>query len=121
MAAGGATYRPLEQQHSGWGASKGFSQLFGLDPRIAFLTFLVDAMLTPLDLTGVLIPISLMAGVVLGWIAYRAQMKWYGDDRDSAMIKAATIALLTAIPAPIPSGLYLASGIVGLVHNLRRK
>jgi hypothetical protein len=101
--------------------SRGFAQLFGLDPRIALLTFIVDLMLfggTVLTF-GLLIPVSLAAGIVLGFITYRAQIKWYGDDRESALIKGVIIGLLTAIPTPLPAILYVPSGILGWLHMAR--
>jgi hypothetical protein len=103
-------------------SSRGFGQLFGLDPRIAFLTFVVDLMLfggTVLTF-GLLIPIAIAAGVVLGFITYRAQLKWYGDDHESALIKGVIIGLLTAIPTPLPAIVYLPSGVLGLIHTARR-
>ena len=36
-------------------------------------------------------------------------------------IKALILGLLTAIPTPLPAILSIPSGIVGLVHNLRKK
>jgi hypothetical protein len=104
-------------------AAKGFGQLFGLDPRIAFLTFILDLMLNAGEFITMelALPVSLAAGIVLGFIAYRAQMKWYGDDSESAMIKATMLALLTAIPTALPSFLYGTAGLIGLAHVLRRK
>ncbi len=101
---------------------RGFGQLFGLDPRIAFLTFVVDMMLFGGNLltSGLLLPVSVGAGLVLGFITYRAQRRWYGDDPDAALIKAAIVGLLTAIPTPLPAAVYVPSGIVGLVHGLRK-
>jgi len=106
---------------------KRFDQMFGIDPRIAFLAFVVDLMLfgaaaatMGLDLP-VLIPLAIGAGVVLGRITYKAQMKWYGDDHDSAMIKAGIIGLLTAIPVGIPAIVWVPSGLLGLLHNARKK
>ena len=58
---------------------------------------------------------------VLGVIAYLAQRKWYGDDKDSALIKALILGFLTAIPTPLPAMLTVPSGILGLVHKWRRK
>lgn len=103
-------------------SSRGFVQLFGLDPRIAFLTFIIDLMIFGgVTLTlGLLIPIALIAGIVLGFITYRAQIKWYGDDREAALIKGLIVGLLTAIPTPLPAILYVPSGILGLIHMLRR-
>lgn len=106
-------------------ASRGFGQIFGIDPRIAFLTFLVDLMLfgTGAVTMGVAtLFLSLPAGLILSFIAYRAQMKWYGDDRETAIIKAAMLGLLTALPVPIPKLVYLPSGVIGFFHNaLARK
>jgi hypothetical protein len=108
-------------------ASKGFDQIFGIDPRIAFLAFVVDMMLfgTAAATMGftlpVLIPLAMAAGVVLGRITYKAQMKWYGDDHDSAMIKAGIVGLLTAIPVGIPAIVWVPSGLLGLLHNARKK
>jgi hypothetical protein len=102
--------------------SRGFLQVFGLDPRVALLTFLVDSMLfggTVLSF-GLLVPVAALAGVVLGVIAYRAQMRWYGDDREAALIKGAIIGLLTAIPTPLPALVYIPSAILGLLHRARR-
>jgi hypothetical protein len=107
--------------------SKRFDQIFGIDPRIAFLAFIVDLMLfgsaaasMGIDLP-LLIPLSIAAGIVLGRITYKAQMKWYGDDHDSAMIKAGIIGLLTAIPVGIPALIWVPSGLLGLLHNARKK
>ena len=103
--------------------SRGFGQMFGIDPRIAILMFVLDAMLNAGEIAsmGLLVPVSLVAGVVLGFVTYRAQRKWYGDDQESAKIKALIVGLLTAIPTPLPEILYLPFGIVGFFHNLRRK
>jgi hypothetical protein len=103
--------------------NKGFSQSFGLDPRIAGLMLIVDLMLNAGDIVsmGLLVPFSVAAGVVLGYIAYKAQMNWYGDDKESAKIKAIVVALLTAIPTPLPAILYVPAGILGVLRNARRK
>ena len=100
-----------------------FGQLFGLDPRVAFLTLIVDMMLNAGDLVsmGLLLPVSVAAGVVLGCVVYRAQINWYGDDKESAKIKAIILGLLTAIPTPIPEILYIPAGILGLFHGFWRK
>ena len=104
-------------------APRKFGQMFGLDPRIAFLTLIVDMMLNAGDLVsmGMLFPVSLAAGIVLGFIVYKAQINWYGDDIESAKIKALIIGLLTAIPTPLPELLYIPAGIVGLFHGFRKK
>ena len=112
-----ASDREQSARHSG-----GIAQLFGLDPRIAILTFTVDMMLFggAVLTFGLMIPVSLVAGIILGFITYRAQMKWYGDDRESALIKGVIIALLTAIPTPLPAIVYVPSGILGLIHMVRK-
>jgi hypothetical protein len=102
---------------------RGLGQLLGLDPRIAFLTFIVDLMLFGGEIAtfGASIVLSAPVGVALGVIVYRAQMRWYGDDRESALIKGMIVGLLTAIPTPLPAIIYVPSGIIGLIHNLAQK
>lgn len=121
---------PYRAQYSGphaHGPSKGFDQVFGLDPRIAFLAFIVDLMLfgTAAASMGIdlplLIPVAIAAGIVLGRITYKAQIKWYGDDYDSAMIKASIVGLLTAIPVGIPAIVWVPSGLLGWFHHARKK
>jgi hypothetical protein len=94
-------------------ASRGFGQMFGLDPRIAFLAFVVDFMLfsggaaSVAATAGLALPflffISCIAGAVLGFATHKAQKKWYGDDSETAMIKGVVVGLLTAIPVGIPA------------------
>jgi len=102
---------------------RGFTQRFGIHPTIAFLTLVVDLMLFGGEVAtmGAILPVSIGAGLVLGIISYMAQRKWYGDDKDSAAIKALILGFLTAIPTPLPAILSVPSGIVGLIHNLRKK
>ncbi|HEX3685277.1 MAG TPA: hypothetical protein VHU83_22275 [Bryobacteraceae bacterium] len=107
--------------------SRGFGQMFGLDPRIAFLAFVVDFMLfsggalSVAATAGLSLPIlfciSTIAGAVLGFATQKAQMKWYGDDRESALIKGLIVGLLTAIPVGIPVLVWVPSGILGWLHN----
>ena len=99
-----------------------FVRLFGLDPRIAILTLIADMMLNAGDLVtmGLLLPVSIAAGLVLGYITYKAQINWYGDDPESARIKAFAIGLLTAIPTPLPELLYIPAGLIGLFQGLKR-
>ncbi|HEX3878659.1 MAG TPA: zinc ribbon domain-containing protein [Bryobacteraceae bacterium] len=110
-------------QNKNSGSSKRFAQLFGLDPRIAFLSLIVDMMLNAGDLAtmGMLLPVSICAGIVLGYVAYRAQINWYGDDEESARIKAIVLGLLTAIPTPLPELLYIPAGLVGIFDSFRRR
>ena len=102
---------------------RGFGQVFGLDPRIAFLTVVVDAMLFGTDVAtlGAGALLSVPVGVVLGIITYKAQRRWYGDDRESALIKGLVVGLLTAIPTSLPGLLTIPSGLIGLARMLRGK
>jgi hypothetical protein len=104
-------------------AARGFGQIFGILPSMAFLTLVVDVMLFggEMGTLGASLPISFAAGGVLAVITFLAQRKFYGDDSESAFIKALILGFLTAIPTPLPAMVYVPSGIVGLVHNLRRK
>lgn len=101
----------------------GFGQVFGLDPRVVVLTTIVDTMLFggQLITLGTSTLLSVPAGIVLGVITYKAQRHWYRDDRESAIIKGLIVGLLTAIPTSLPGFLTVPSGVIGLVHILRRK
>jgi hypothetical protein len=107
-----------------------FTQIFGLHPAIAFLTFIVDTMLfggegvagllglpTGGATMGIALIVSTLAAGILGIIAYLAQQKWYGDDRQNALIKAMILGFLTAIPTNLPAFVYLSAGVVGLFRR----
>jgi hypothetical protein len=66
---------------------------------------------------GLLEPFSVAGGIVLGIIAFMAQKKWYGDDKESALRKALMVALLTAIPSPLPYFLFVPAGILGFFRR----
>jgi hypothetical protein len=103
--------------------TRGFGQIFGLHPAMAVLTLIVDTMLFggAVVTMGAILPLSFAAGVVLAFITFLAQRKWYGDDDEAAFIKALILGFLTAIPTPLPAVLYVPSGVIGLIHGLRRK
>jgi hypothetical protein len=107
----------------GVASAGGFGQVFGLDPRVVFLTTVVDTMLFggQFITLGTSSLLSVPVGIVLGVITYKAQRHWYRDDRESALIKGLIVALLTAIPTSLPGFLTIPSGVIGLVHLLRRK
>ena len=92
--------------------------MFGLHPAVAFLTVAVDLMLNfgTYITWGALWVATIPIGLVVGVIAYMAQKKWYGDDDQSAIIKALIVALLTAIPAPL-SPILIPSGIMGFFNR----
>lgn len=100
-----------------------FGRLFGLDPRIAILALIVDMMLNAGDLVsmGMLLPVSIGAGIALGYVTYRAQINWCGDDPESAKIKAIILGLLTAIPTPLPELLYIPAGVIGFLRGYWKK
>lgn len=98
-------------------ASSSWTQTFGLDPRAAALTVIVDVMATSASITsmGLLVPMELFAGVVLSVIVYRMQRAWYADDHNSALIKGMVIGLLTAIPVATTPILIAYAGLGGLL------
>jgi hypothetical protein len=102
-------------------AARGFAQMFGLHPAMAFLTIVVDTMVFSGDIisAGLLLPVAFGAAAVLGVITYLAQRKHYGDENDSAVVKALIVALLTAIPSPLPYALFIPAGLVGLFRRKR--
>jgi hypothetical protein len=103
--------------------SRGLAATFGLDPRVAVLTVIVDMMVFGGDAItlGALIPIGIAVGAALAFIVYKIQMKWYGDDHDSALIKALIVGLLTAIPAPLGPFFAIPGGLLGIVNAIRRR
>ena len=113
--------RPVGNTHQM--AARGFGQIIGLHPIPAVLTLSVNAMLFggTIITMGALAPLALIVAVILGIITYRSQKCFYGDDHEAALIKALAVGLVTAIPVGLPSILTLPSGVVGFVHNLRRK
>jgi hypothetical protein len=104
-------------------APRTFTQLMGLEIRAAVLMFTVDTLVFGGDVAslGALIPVAVGAGAVLGFIVYKIQCKYYGDDHDAALIKALVVGLLTAIPVPIGPVVAVPSGLIGIVNTVRRK
>jgi hypothetical protein len=104
-------------------AVHGLLGTFGLDPRVALLTVLVDLMANSATIVsaGLLYEVELGAAVVLAFITYKAQRAWYGDGHDSALIKALIVGLLTAIPVPITPLFAVPGGLIGLLGLFRRK
>ena len=66
---------------------------------------------------GLSFPISAAVSTALGFIAYRAQIHWYGDDEESAALKAGILALLMAIPTGLPAFLYMPAGVIGFFRR----
>ncbi len=101
----------------------GLLQTFGLDFRVAMLAVLVDVMAFSADVVsaGLLYPVEIGAALVLGVVTYKIQRAWYGDDGDSAVIKALVVALITAIPVPILPFLAGPAGLLGILRARRGK
>ena len=106
---------PLSIHH----AARGFSQSFGLHPAVALLTIAVDAMLFGEEAVtlGLGWPFSVAVSAAVGFLSYRAQMRFYNDDHEAAMIKSGILALLCAIPTALPALLYLPAGALGLFRG----
>ena len=100
-------------------AARGFAAKFGLHPAMAVLTVIVDAMLFGGDIAtaGFIVPLTIAVAFGLGMVTFLAQRKWYGDDNESAFIKAFIVAGLTAIPTSLPGFLTIPAGILGLFHR----
>jgi hypothetical protein len=113
------TFGQVQQQ----AAAKGLAQTFGLDIRAAILTILVDLLVFGGDMAsfGALIPIAIAVAAVLAFIVFKIQFHWYKDDRDSALIKAMIVGLLTAIPVPITPLFAIPGGILGIVNAVKRR
>ena len=101
----------------------GFVQTFGLDVRVAILAVVIDFLAFGGDIVsfGALYVVELGSGVVLAFITYKIQRAWYGDNHDSALIKALVIGLLTAIPVPITAIVAGPGGLLGFIHLFRKR
>jgi chromate transport protein ChrA len=104
-------------------ASGGLMQMFGIHPQAAILTVIVDLMVFSGDTASleILLPLGVAIAAVLGFIVYRIQVKHYGDDHESAFIKALIIGFLTAIPAPLSPIIAIPGGLVGIVRTITRR
>jgi hypothetical protein len=103
--------------------SRGFAATYGLDPRAAGLMVLVDLMISGMDTMSLetLLPLGVAIATMLGFVIYRIQRGWYGDERDCAVTKALIVGLLTAIPVPITPLIAIPGGALGIVKVLRRR
>ncbi len=100
-------------------AARGLAQTFGIHPAMAALTLTLDWMVFGAETVtlGMSLPFSAAVSTALGFIAYRAQIHWYGDDNESAALKAGILALLMAIPTGLPAFLYLPAGFIGFFRR----
>jgi hypothetical protein len=69
--------------------ARGVAAAFGLDPRVALLTVIVDAMLFGGDaLTfGALIPIGIVVAVILAFIVFKIQRMWCNTNHSRVTAK----------------------------------
>lgn len=104
------------------GTGSGILQTIGLTPGVAIAAITVDLMLFALDTVSLeaLLPFSMLAACVLGFVTYRLQLD-FGDSRNTALAKGAFIALITAIPVPITPIVAVPSGIAGAIQKITRK
>jgi hypothetical protein len=104
-------------------ASRGLTQTLGLDPRLSFFIILVDLLVFTGNAIsmGLLIPLGVVLAAVLGVITYKAQIHWFKDDHESALIKSLMVAVLTAIPFPITPLVAIPGGVLGIVKAIRRR
>ena len=116
----GGTHDPAQPRRS---TSPPLTQMFGLAIRAAILTVIVDLMIFSGDIAslGILVPSAVAVATALAYIVYKIQLRWYGDDQESAFIKAMIIGLLTAIPVPLSPFLAVPGGIVGIVNAVKRR
>ncbi len=100
-------------------AVRGFSSTFGLHPTVATLTLAVDVMLGAAEIVTLVAAwvFSLLVSAAVGYLSYRAQRRFFGDDDEAAKVKAGMLALLLAIPGPIPAFLYVPAGVIGLFRR----
>jgi hypothetical protein len=104
-------------------AVRGIGGVFDLDPRIAVLAIVTDMILFAGDVVtfGGFMPVAFLFAIGLGFITYEAQITWHQDDRKSALIKAAIVAFLTALPGPITPFFAVPSVIMSVVKRIRRR
>ena len=97
--------------------ARGFCQSFALHPATALLTLAVDSMVFSTELAGFGLLLSIPVGLAVWRLSYRAQLDLYGDDEESAAVKAKILGFLTAIPSPLAAILYVPAGIIGFFNR----
>lgn len=110
----------------------GFGGVFGLHPGVAFFVIAANLMLFGGDgLLGLIVVgtggigavpallLSVAAGAAVGYVAYLGQMKFAGDDHESAKIRGMITGILTAIPTRLPGVLFGAFALLGMLRRKR--
>ncbi|HWB99723.1 MAG TPA: hypothetical protein VG672_23610 [Bryobacteraceae bacterium] len=105
------------------GASASLVRMFGLDVRAAVLVTLVDLMVFGTDVftAGAFIVMGIVIAAILGFIVYKIQRQWFGDEHESSLIKALIVGLLTAIPVPLTPLIAVPAGALGVFKLMQRK
>lgn len=100
-------------------ASRGFAQVTGIHPAIAFFTLCVDLMIFGGEAVtfGASLPFSLLVSSAVGYVTYHGQQSWFHDSAESAKTKAIMLAVLTFIPSPLPACVYTPLGFVGFFRR----
>jgi hypothetical protein len=106
--------------------TRGFLRVFGLHPGVAIGTILVNLVLFGMNLMALIIAahtdsrdiavalvISVEIGALAGYLSYLGQIKWYGDDRETAMVKGTVTGVITAIPTGLLGMLFGGIAIAG--------
>lgn len=104
-------------------AESTFTKTFGIDYRAALLVIIVDIMVWGGTMVtwGMLYLVEVLAAIAIAFVTYKIQRSWYGDDHDSAVIKAGILGLLTAIPVPVASLVAGPGGLIGLYKLIKNK
>lgn len=94
-------------------------QAFGLHPLVAFAVVAVDIMLFGGEAStgGVAWIVSIGVALALAIPAALLQRYAYKDDWGTAIGKAGVLALLTAIPTPLPAILPAVAGVMGMIRK----
>lgn len=99
--------------------ARGFAQTFGLHPMVAFFTLGCDSMLFGSELTGIGLVFSIPVGLIVGYLSYLGQCRFFDDDHEAALVKGSMLAVLVALPTSIPAFIYAPLGFVGLFRRSR--
>lgn len=96
-------------------------QTLGLHPLTTVVLFAVDWMMFGGEVmtVGIGWTVSILVSFVLGFGVFLTQKHIYKDDHETALAKAVMLALLTAIPTPLPGFLTAPSGFLGLIKVIK--
>jgi hypothetical protein len=70
---------------------------------------------------GAFIVMGIVIAAILGFIVYKIQRQWFGDEHESSLIKALIVGLLTAIPVPLTPLIAVPAGALGVFKLMQRK